>query len=369
VSVPARNIAYIIPGGVGTGKNNIGVPILERIIGLVAGEFNVTVFQLYPVNENYQLNNFRLISVYSKNRLLRNLKLLVIFRRSHRQERFDVVHAFWTLPSGLLAVMLGKYFSIKTLISLQGGDAVSLPELSYGQLTGWLPRRLAFWAMRRADVIISPSNYLIDNLRKLGFRRADIKLIPLGVDVSVFAFHEKTIGLPVQFIAVGNLTPLKDPVTLLKAFNKIAGQISCHLTIVGEGVLEEKIKAMALELNVSDKITFLGLLPYEAVLGCYHKADILLHTSLSEGHPIVAEEAMSCGVLVCGTRVGLLHDLDQCCVSVPTGDYEALASETLNVISNPERLRELRRRARHWSEQHSIKWTIDQFTNVYKSLL
>jgi glycosyltransferase involved in cell wall biosynthesis len=367
VNIAEKKIAYIIPGGVGTGRNNIGVPVLERVIGLVAGESNVTVFQLYPVNKGYQANDFRLIAVYSESRLLRNLKLLLTFWRCHRVERFDVIHAFWTLPAGLLAVILGKALSVKTIISLQGGDAVSLPEMAYGQLRGWLPRQLAFWAMRNADTLVSPTNYLIDNLRKLGFRRADIKLIPLGVDVSLFAFQGKAVVQPVRFLSVGNLNPLKDPLTLLKTFRKISSHIACHLTVVGEGVWEKKITALAVEWKIINSMSFLGLLPYESLPACYHQADILLHTSLSEGHPIVAEEAMSCGVLVCGTRVGLLHDLDQCCISVPIGDHEALAFEILNVISDPERLIELRTKARKWAEEHSMKWTIDQLTNIYRS--
>jgi glycosyltransferase involved in cell wall biosynthesis len=264
-------------------------------------------------------------------------------------------------------VVLGKALSVKTIISLQGGDAVSLPEVSYGQLRGWMPRQVAFWTMRNANVLISPTHYLIENLRKLGFRRADIKLIPLGVDVSFFTFQEKAVGQPVQFISVGNLNPVKDPVTLLKTFREIAGQIPCHLTVIGEGVWEEKIKSLAVEWNVSHKVTFLGLLPYESLPACYQKADILLHTSLSEGHPIVAEEAMSCGVLVCGTRVGLLYDLKQCCISVPAGDHDSLATETLNVISDPGRMAALRWAARKWAEAHSITWTVDQFRDVYRS--
>jgi glycosyltransferase involved in cell wall biosynthesis len=367
VSVPARKIAYIIPGGVGTGKNNIGVPVLEHVIRRVASESNVTVFQLYPVNTDYHADNFTLVSAYSKNRLLRNLKLLFVFWKIHRREKFDVIHAFWTLPCGLLAAILGKVLSVKSVISLQGGDAVSLPDIGYGQLARWLPRRLAFWALKNTDVLISPTNYLIENLRKLGFRRLDIKLIPLGVDVSFFSFQEKAVGRTVRFLSVGNLHPVKDPVTLLKTFRQIARQISCHLTVIGEGIWEDKIKALAVEWKIGDKITFLGLLPYESLPACYHKADILLHTSRSEGHPIVAEEAMSCGVLVCGTRVGLLSDLEECCISVPTGDHNSLASETLNVISDPGRMAALRGAARTWAEAHSIKWTIDQFSDIYRS--
>lgn len=349
----------------GTGKDNVGIPALERVIRLVSVKFDVTVFQLYPVNEGYRVEHVRLVSVYSTSRLVRNLKLLSVFRKAHSRERFDVVHGFWTLPCGLLAVILGKLLSVKSVISLQGGDAVSMPQMGYGQLRRWLPRKLAFWAMKRADVLISPTHYLVDNLVKLGFRRPDIELIPLGVDTSLFSFRGKQSLKKVEFLSVGNLHPVKDPFTLLETFRRIAARIDCHLTVIGEGPCEERLKTLAREWKISDRISFLGLLPHHSLADHYHIADILLHTSCSEGHPIVVEEAMSCGVLVCGTRVGLIYDLKEACISAAVGDFESLAAETLSVISDPKRMTMLREVARKWAHAHSINWTVDQLSIAY----
>jgi len=124
---------------------------------------------------------------------------------------------------------------------------------------------------------------------------------------------------------------------------------------------------VAEELKIREQITFLGLLPYSSLPACYHQADILLHTSLSEGHPIVVEEAMSSGVLVCGTRVGLLFDLPECCVSVPVRDYDALASETLGLISNPLRMKALKKAAHEWSKAHSLNYTARQVSELYNN--
>jgi len=187
----------------------------------------------------------------------------------------------------------------------------------------------------------------------------------LGVEVSRFAYQIKQSSNPVKFLHVANLSPVKDQVTLLKAFQIISSQIPCHLTIIGEGPYESKIKLLADELKVRQKITFRDPLPYENLPAEYHQADILLHTSRSEGHPIVVEEAMSCGVLVCGTRVGLLYDLPDCCIAVPVGDYESLATETLKVISDPERMNVIRQEAYRWASTHSIDWTILKIKACY----
>lgn len=360
------NIAIIIPGGVGTGKHNIGVPILESVIRRMTADFEVTVFQLYKVNKSYEAEGFELIGIYSPNAIVRIIKFFFIFWKVQRRRKFKVVHGYWAFPCGFLAVLTGRVFDIKNVISLQGGDAISLPEIKYGQLQRRMPRKMILWALHQADELISPTKYLINNLQKFGFHRRDIKFIPLGVDVTLFKFQNRQFGYPVRFLHVANLNPVKDQTTLLKAFSIISNQISCQLTIIGEGVCEQKVKTLVRELNLEEMIIFQDPLPYESLPAVYYQADILLHTSLSEGHPIVVEEAMSCGVLVCGTRVGLLYDLEECCIAVPVGDYERLAKETLKLISEPARMEEIRRRAHKWSTAHSIAWTVEKILATYR---
>ena len=358
-------IAIIIPGGVGTGRNNIGVPALERIIKSLSRDFRITVFQLYPVNVDYSPRDFDLIEVYSPNRFLKFLKFFPAFRKAHRMMNFQAVHGFWAFPCGLMAVLSGKVFNIRSLISLQGGDAISIPEISYGQLQNWFSRRLVIWALHRTDELISPTRYLIHNLQRFGLRRSRIRYIPLGIDTDVFNFQSKSIGRPIRILHIGNLTPVKDQVTLLKAFEIISSEIDARLTIIGEGELEQTLKVLATQLGLQDKIVFHGSVAYDSLPDVYHQEDILLHSSLSEGHPIVVQEAMSCGVLVCGTRVGLLYDLPEYCVAVPVGDFRSLARATLQFIADPQRVEAVRTEARKWAVEHSIEWTLKQFKLCY----
>ena len=360
-----RNIALIIPGGIGTGHNNIGVPVLERIVQLLAKDINLTVFQLYRVNENYSAEGFELIDTYSANPILKSIKFFFLFWKTHRQRKFEVVHGFWALPCGFLAVVVGKIFGIKSIVSVLGGDAISLPEIQYGQLQTPLYRKLILWTLREASEVIFLTQYLVENIRKFGFARKDIKIIPWGIDIVLFASKEKSFSNPVQFLHIANLHPVKDQETLLRAFKIISDKISAQLTIIGEGILENQVKALITELNLQDSVTMQGLLPYEELPTYYHKADVLLHTSLSEGQCEVVTEAMSCGVLVCGTKVGLLYDLPDCCVAVPVQDDQALALETLELIANPIHADKLRTNAKKWTKEHSIGWTVDRMKELY----
>jgi glycosyltransferase involved in cell wall biosynthesis len=106
-------------------------------------------------------------------------------------------------------------------------------------------------------------------------------------------------------------------------------------------------------------------MPYTQLPEVYKNADLLLHTSLSEGQCEVVTEAMSAGVVVCGTRVGLMYDLPEACIGVRVGDYQSLAKEVLALLKDEIRMRELKRCALAWSLDHSLTWTVRQMSDIY----
>jgi len=143
--------------------------------------------------------------------------------------------------------------------------------------------------------------------------------------------------------------------------------VQAKLTIIGEGILEQSIKALVAELHLTDKIIFTGLIPNNQLPEFYHKADILLHTSLSEGQSEVVTEAMCCGILVAGTQVGLLYDLQNCCIPVKIEDDYSLAQAVLSIVRDKVKMKEIRERAHSWANAHSIQWTLERIKELYKT--
>jgi glycosyltransferase involved in cell wall biosynthesis len=360
------SIAIIIHGGIGTGKDNLGVPVLERLVRLLSRDFEITVFSLFEVNRDYRPAGFELVDVSHRASPIRFAKLLLKVRQRHKRKRFRVIHGFWAIPCGIFAVILAKILNVKSIVSILGGDAVALPEINYGQLQRPLLRKLILWTLIRADAVVVLTKYLLDNLRKAGLKRKNIQVIPWGIDTELFMFQSKHMGNPIRFLHIANLHPVKDQDTLLRAFKLISENIPAVLTIIGEGALEAKLKSLVSELNLNN-ITFIAPLPYEQLPGYYQKADILLHTSLSEGQSEVVTEAMSSGVVVCGTKVGLMYDEPSCCVAVKAKDYISLAAQVVKLLNDPTTLVETRNKARRWASSHSIHWTVDQLSKLYRS--
>ena len=140
-----------------------------------------------------------------------------------------------------------------------------------------------------------------------------------------------------------------------------------QLTIVGPDYLNGAIQQLVQDLEVEEKVKFEGMVKHENIPDYLANAHILLHTSMHEGMPLVAVEAMASGVVVCGTNVGIIADLSPvCCLSVPVGDHEGLANKVLGLIENPVHFQTLQQQALAWTRAHDIEWTINQFKALYE---
>ncbi|HWA34157.1 MAG TPA: glycosyltransferase [Cyclobacteriaceae bacterium] len=362
-------IAIIIPGGIGTGRGNIGVPVLERQVMLLAKEFDVVVLSLFKVSSDYQPQNFQIISIPAKGFLFKTWRLFNAFRRLNKNQKFDVIHGFWALPSGFLAVIIGRFFNVPSVVSVLGGDAISLPKINYGQLRHFIPRVLVRWTILNAGTATALTRYLEKNLQTHGIRRQDIRILPWGIDNHQFPYRPCPVKVPVSFLHIGNLNRVKDQLTLLKAFKLIADQIDCHLNVIGEGPLEHNLREWITTNGLSDNVTLKRPVDYKDVAAFYQQAMILLHTSLSEGQSEVVTEAMSSGVVVCGTQVGLMSDLPSCCVAVPTENPEALGDEVLKLIRDEKRIASIRRNAQEWTHSYNIAWTVNATATMYREQL
>lgn len=361
-----KRVCMIIPGGIGTGRMNIGIPVLEELVKRLAVDIDLTVLSLFRINDDYVPKSFQLVSIPNRNVFVKSLRSLWLFWRLHRLNPFDVIHGYWVLPTGLVAVMIGKIFGIRSVVSILGGDAASIPLIRYGQLRSGLQRILVLWTLNQADERTALTQYSLNNLVRAGLEKP-VRVIPWGIDPALFFSNEKLIDNPVQFLHIGNLTPVKDQTTLLKAFELISRKVNAQLTIIGEGPAEPQLKALAASLGIDQRIRILGIQPYEALPAYYHKSDILLHTSLSEGQSEVVTEAMSCGLVVCGTRVGLMADIPEACATVNIGDFHSLADRVIRLLNDPQTMIELRRKACEWTLAHPIGWTVERTRELYSA--
>lgn len=169
-----------------------------------------------------------------------------------------------------------------------------------------------------SDRVVTLSRYMKERTGHLyDTPESKIKIIPAGVDTRVFKPVENSereslrrqAGIRQEscvLFTARNLVPRMGLDNLIKAFALLSRELAdVELFIAGSGFMERKLKALAANSRLAEKVHFLGVLSEEALVKYYQLSDIfILPTQFLEGFGIVTIEAMACGLPVLGTPVG-----------------------------------------------------------------
>jgi len=366
-----KRVAIITPGGIGAGHLSQGYPPLLNFIQRLSSEFDITVYSLTPINPDFIPSNFRIksISKIFKASKVRGILLSMLLLYDHFRNSYQLIHSFWVYPAGTLGVILGKLIHKPSVVTIQGGEAAAIPQIGYGNMFNPSLKKITLWTCERASCLNSISKFLVNEMSKHGLKRKDSVVIPFGPETSLFMNVKKVECDRLRIIHVANLTEVKDQVTLLKAFALILKEEPAELRIIGGDFMEGKLQVLANEMRLDEFVKFLGAIPNTELTKHYAWADIMMHTSLHEGQSGVVMEAMASGVVVCGTRVGILYDLeDEYFETVEVGDYQTLASKIIDLWRGQDKYRELQTKSLSWAQKYNLEWTVKKFGALYKSI-
>jgi glycosyltransferase involved in cell wall biosynthesis len=281
----------------------------------------------------------------------------------------DVLHAYWAMPSGLVASLVGRRLGIPTLVTHDSGEFVADDTAGYG-LQRRVRHRLALAAVRRiATRHIVCSEYQAGLARSCGFAPV---IVPLGVDTRSFQPPPaRTNGPPWRLLHVASLNPVKDQQTLIDAFARVAARIhDVHLDIAGEDTLNGAIQAYAARAHVDRLITFHGFVPTDRLVPFYQAAHLLVMSSRHEAACVSVLEAGACGLPAVGTAVGYLADWSpDRAAAVPPGDARALADAVVELIEDKARRDRMADAARAWALAHDADWTASEMDRIYRDVL
>ncbi|MDE7291160.1 MAG: glycosyltransferase family 4 protein [Treponemataceae bacterium] len=218
-------------------------------------------------------------------------------------KNYDLLYAHF-ISHAALPVRIIKLFKPKLIVigNIHGEDVF----FGFKKFSRNRKRSKAF--LKVSDYIISPSDYFKQRLAsEYNYPQEKIILSPSGgVDVSLFKpmeqeMSKKTLNLDISKKYIGlasRLVPGKGCGLLVEAFSKLNDTGYC-LVIAGNGSEEENLKKRVCELQISDRVVFMPLLPHEKLVCFYNSLDIFCFPSesVSESLGLVGLEAMACGVL------------------------------------------------------------------------
>jgi glycosyltransferase involved in cell wall biosynthesis len=147
----------------------------------------------------------------------------------------------------------------------------------------------------------------------------------IGMDVE--ASVDEQAGEPtkvIRFLWVGRFHPLKGVHLLLKAFAR-AALPNATLTLIGSGPDESRLKALAADLGLADRLVWTGKLPRAELPAHYRQHQVFIAPSLYESGGLTVLEAMSEGLPAIVLDVGghSVSVTEECGTKVPpTGSVD-----------------------------------------------
>ena len=226
--------------------------------------------------------------------------------------------------------------------------------------------------VRRSSHLIAVSQDVANHARSFGGYRKDITVIPNGVNTCTFSPTTRRCKKSATILFVGRLVPNKGPQILLRSVPFVlARHPQARFVLVGDGPMRLKLEKEALDLDIADKVEFLGT--RNDVPDLMREADVFVRPSFLEGMPLTILEAMASGLPVIATPIGGTPELLKEGVHgllFPVGDYRALANSVNRVLTNSDMARKMGERGRLLVEE-SYPWSrmVKDTEAVYKAVI
>ena len=187
----------------------------------------------------------------------------------------------------------------------------------------------------------------------------DVSIVNYGTDVAALpVLPKKSIETPLRLIVVSRLAPNKRIDHAMETVVELLKRgIPSSLTVVGGGEEEGRLKRLAPEMNIIDKVRFTGPLSEDLKNEALRDAHFILHTSQREGWGLNVTEANAMGTPGAVYPVGGLTEstLDERTGVVSKAETPvSLAERIAEAVNRPDCYQ--RWREAGWERSKELHW-------------
>jgi glycosyltransferase involved in cell wall biosynthesis len=170
------------------------------------------------------------------------------------------------------------------------------------------------------------------------------------------------------FLAIAELSPRKRSLDILQAFAKL-NRSNVHLAFAGDGPLLTMLQQTANDLQIQDRVHFLGLRQDIATLIRACVATVLV--SRQEGLPRSVMESLALEVPVIGTNIRGTKDLlqENCGILVEVGNINSIITAMRHILDEPQDALAMGQRGRIHMETFDFQQTLALHQSLYKEAL
>lgn len=278
----------------------------------------------------------------------------------------DVVHFQKCLPYASLPVIIAAFYHRRPVhYDWDDWEQAIYEQGSHNRLFNWaFFKQMERHLPRLVDTISVASEGLKELCIKTGFPVDRMFELPVGADLELF--HPENDGSEVRqgyapdgvlVIYQGQISGANYVHLFLRAIAHLAQERKdATFMVVGGGDRIDEAKALADELDLSDRLIFTGAVPHESIPRFLAAADVVVATFEENQQarcksPLKIVEYMAAGKAIVASRVGEAKKmLDGCGVLVDPESATDLAAAIDNLLSDPERRRTMGHEARQRAE-------------------
>ncbi len=323
------------------------------------------------VFERFQALGLRVVE-FPRRRL--GLGHLLLAIRLIRQFDIAIVHTHGKGP-GLYGRLAAWWTGASSVHTFHG-----IHYASYSRTGRWLYLAIERQLSRLSRTIINVSaSQSVEGLGLRLFKAEQNAVVVNGIApeeisqaMSESPVRRETLGLSADDIVLGCISrfdPIKRLDVLLAAFHRLVGRLPrATLLLVGAGTEEDRIRRLAFDMGLHERVIFTGFLENPARV--YPVLDLYVSASQKEGLPLSLVEAMCSGLAVVATDVPGHRDVvthGKTGLLVSPNDSAALADAIAELITDPVRRRAMgeagRRRA---LEEFGIRLMVDATAAIFR---
>ena len=283
-----------------------------------------------------------------------------IFRLRQYMKGYDIIHTHNT------ACQL--YVPIAKLLARSRAKLVTTDHNTTSRRrTLWWFRPIEKWMYRQYENIVCIGDMSRENLEQYLSKGGKACVIYNGVDTERFIRPVKDISAKETFVVtmVAGFRPQKDQDTLLRSFTHLP--FNYQLRLVGAGEREQALKSLCQELNLGERVDFMG--PRMDVPEILEQSDVVVLSSHWEGLSLSSIEGMASGRPFVASDVDGLHEIVvNAGVLFPHGDDLALAQSIQELCENPDYYRKVAEACQCRAKEYDISKMADAYNKLYQSL-
>jgi glycosyltransferase involved in cell wall biosynthesis len=301
--------------------------------------------------------------------------ILSIFKNANK---FDIIHInsyrqFQDMISFFILYFLKKSYVLTAHGSVLSDGKGRLYKKTYDFFIG---KKL----LVNAKKIIAFRKEQAEDYEKLGVKKNKIQIIPNTTDIEKLpkkgtlrnlfniSDNEKII------MYLGRIDRKKGVGVLIEAFAKIKIE-NIHLVIVGPNFdFKEKAKLMVKDLEIEEKVHFIGLLDKTKKYEAYADADIVVCPSFYEAgiSAVIMEAASVAKPLIISEHIGFSDEAREfnAALTCKPNNIQDLQEKILNLLNDFKSAKEMGLRAQDViKKKFSLEYSLKEHIKVYENVL